>query len=142
MRFRVLESQKMPGKPTLYIDIDDTIITQVLPGSGFDLRPCVMTHLRVLSRMYDCCWPTMWPYTEPKRPRSCHDRMSIVTMMRCLYGTQVNDGGLPLACLALRRQRVALGCGLQQVVLQHQICNQSLQSRVLVAQMPEFFCFN
>jgi hypothetical protein len=89
-----------------------------------------------------CCWPTMWPYTEPKRPRSCHDRMSIVTMMRCLYGTQVNNGGLALACLALRRQRVALGCGLQQVVLQHQICNQSLQSRVLVAQMPEFFCFN
>ena len=81
----------MPRKTTLYIDIDDTIIAQVLPGSGFDLRPCVMTHLTVLSRMYDCCWLTMWPYTEPRRPKSGQDRMSIVTMMRCLYGTQVND---------------------------------------------------
>ena len=81
----------MPRKTTLYIDIDDTIIAKVLPGSGFDLRPCVMTHLTVLSRMYDCCWLTMWPYTGPKRPRSCQDRMSIVTMMRCLYGIQVND---------------------------------------------------
>jgi len=81
----------MLHRTTLYIDIDDTIIAQVLPGSGFDLRPCVMTHLTVLSRMYDCCWLTMWPYTEPKRPRPGQDRMSIVTMMRCLYGTQVND---------------------------------------------------
>ncbi|MGA8672279.1 MAG: hypothetical protein WB679_20545 [Terracidiphilus sp.] len=81
----------MPRKTTLYIDIDDTIIAQILPGSGFDLRPCVMTHLTVLSRMYDCCWLTMWPYTEPNRPRSRQDRMSIVTMMRCLYGAQVND---------------------------------------------------
>ena len=81
----------MLHKTTLYIDIDDTIIAQVLPGSGFDLRPCVMTHLTVLSRMYDCCWLTMWPYTEPKRPRPGQDRMSIVTMMRCLYGTQAND---------------------------------------------------
>jgi hypothetical protein len=81
----------MPRKTTLYIDIDDTIIAKVLPGSGFDLRPCVITHLTVLSRMYDCCWLTMWPYAEPTRPRSCQDRMSIVTMMRCLYGIQVND---------------------------------------------------
>lgn len=81
----------MLRKTTLYIDIDDTIIAQVLPGSGSDLRPCVMTHLTVLSRIYDCCWLTMWPCTEPKRPRSGQDRMSIVTMMGCLYGTQVND---------------------------------------------------
>src|ERR1035441_643977 len=51
----------MPRKTTVYIDIDDTIIAQTLPGSGFDLRPCAMTHLTVLSRMYDCCWLTMWP---------------------------------------------------------------------------------
>ncbi|MGA7109241.1 MAG: hypothetical protein WBV28_10760 [Terracidiphilus sp.] len=44
----------MSGKTTLYIDIDDTIIAQVLPGSGFDLRPCGRTQLRVLGWMYDC----------------------------------------------------------------------------------------
>jgi hypothetical protein len=81
----------MPRKTTLYIDIDDTIIAQVLPGSGFDLRPCVMTQLRVLGRMYDCCWLTMWPYTAPRHLRSREDRMSIVTMMGCLYGTEINE---------------------------------------------------
>jgi len=80
----------MPRRTTLYIDIDDTIIAQILPGSGFDLRPCVMTQLTVLSRMYDCCWLTSWPYTEPKRPKSREDRMSIVTLMRCLYGSEIN----------------------------------------------------
>ncbi len=73
----------MPRKTTLYIDIDDTIIAQVLPGSGFDLRPCVM-QLRVLGRVYECCWFTMWPHTTPKRPGSYQDGVSIVTMMSCL----------------------------------------------------------
>ena len=81
----------MPRKPTLYIDIDDTIIAQVLPGSGFDLRPCVITQLAVLGRMYDCCWLTMWPYREPRRPKARYDGMSIVTMMTCLYGTDINE---------------------------------------------------
>lgn len=81
----------MPRKTTLYIDIDDTIIAQVLPGSGFDLRPCIVTQLKVLGRMYDCCWLTMWPYTELIRPGSYHDGVSIVTMMNCLYGHQIND---------------------------------------------------
>ena len=81
----------MPRRTTLYIDIDDTIIAQIMPGAGFDLRPCVITQLAVLGRMYDCCWLTTWPYTEPKRPRSRVARMSVVTLMRCLYGTRVND---------------------------------------------------
>ena len=81
----------MARKTTLYIDIDDTIIAQIVPGAGFDLRPCVMTQLTVLGKMYDCCWLTSWPYTEPKRPKSREDRMSIVTMMRCLYGTRINE---------------------------------------------------
>jgi hypothetical protein len=81
----------MPRKTTLYIDIDDTIIAQVLPRSGFDLRPCVMTQLRVLGRMYDCCWLTMWPYTSPRHLRSREDRMSIVTLMACLYGAEINE---------------------------------------------------
>jgi hypothetical protein len=59
----------MPRRTTLYIDIDDTIIAQIMPGAGFDLRPCVMTQLAVLGRMYDCCWLTTWPYTEPMRTR-------------------------------------------------------------------------
>lgn len=41
----------MQRKTTLYIDIDDTLIAQVLPGSGYDLRPCVITQLTVLGRM-------------------------------------------------------------------------------------------
>ncbi len=81
----------MPRKTTLYIDIDDTIIAQVLPGSGFDLRPCVITQLKVLGRMYDCCWLTMWPHTSPKHLRSREDRMSIVALMACLYGAEINE---------------------------------------------------
>ena len=50
-----------------------------------------ITQLTVLSRMYDCCWLTSWPYAEPKRPKSVRDRMSIVTMMTCLYGTDINE---------------------------------------------------
>lgn len=81
----------MPHKTTLYIDIDDTIIAQVLPGSGFDLRPCVMTQLKVLGRIFDCCWLTMWPHTAPMHLRSREDRMSIVTLMACLYGAEINE---------------------------------------------------
>ncbi|MGA2352576.1 MAG: hypothetical protein ABSF70_19240 [Terracidiphilus sp.] len=81
----------MSGKTTLYIDIDDTIIAQIFPGAGFDLRPCVMTQLTVLGRLYDCCWLTTWPHTEPKHPKACHDRMSVVTMMRNLYGTDITE---------------------------------------------------
>ena len=80
----------MPHKTTLYIDIDDTIIAQVLAGSGFDLRPCVMTQLRVLGRMYDCCWLTMWLHTAPKYLRHRDDRTSIVALMACLYGAEMN----------------------------------------------------
>jgi hypothetical protein len=75
-------------KTTLYIDIDDTIIAQVLPGSGFDLRPCVMTHLTVLGRMFDCCWLTSWPYVDLAMPGS---GTSIATLMRSLYGTRINE---------------------------------------------------
>ena len=81
----------MPRKTTLYIDVDDTIIAHWFPGSGFDLRPFVISQLKVLGRMYDCCWLTMWPYTEPIRPGSYQDGVSIVRMMSCLYGTQINE---------------------------------------------------
>jgi hypothetical protein len=78
----------LSSKTTLYIDIDDTIIAQILPGSGFDLRPCVITHLTVLGRLYDCCWLTSWPYSNP--PASAPG-MSVQTLMRCLYGQRVNE---------------------------------------------------
>lgn len=81
----------MPRKTTLDIDVDDTIIAHWLPVSGFDLRPFVISQLKVLGRMYDCCFLTMWPYTEPIRPGSYQDGVSIVRMMSCLYGTQIND---------------------------------------------------
>lgn len=73
---------------TLYVDIDDTIIAQVLPGSGFDLRPCVITHLTVLSRLYDCCWLTSWPYSPAHAPES---GMCVQTLMRSLYGHRINE---------------------------------------------------
>ena len=73
---------------TLYIDIDDTIIAQVLPGSGFDLRPCAITHLTVLGRLYDCCWLTSWPYASSG---SSAPGMSVQTLMRSLYGHRINE---------------------------------------------------
>ena len=75
-------------KTTLYIDIDDTIIAQVLPGAGLDLRPCVITQLTVLGRMYDCCWLTTWPYAEEAAPATA---FSIVMLMRCLYAARINE---------------------------------------------------
>ena len=77
----------MQRKTTLYIDIDDTIIAQVLPGSGFDLRPCAITQLTVLARMYDCCWLTSWPYIDPTAPGG----VSVSSLIRCLYGATINE---------------------------------------------------
>jgi hypothetical protein len=74
-------------KITLYIDIDDTIIAQVLAGSGFDLRPLVITQLTVLGRMYDCCWITSWPYIDPATPGS----VSVSTLISSLYGAGINQ---------------------------------------------------
>ena len=73
---------------TLYIDIDDTILAQVLPGSGFDLRPCVITQLTVLGRLYDCCWLTSWPYAPADAP---HPGMCVQILMRSLYGHRINE---------------------------------------------------
>ena len=81
----------MPHKTTLYIDVEDTIFAQVLPDSGFDLRPCIISQLKVLGRMYDCCWLTMWRYKEPIQSGSYQDGISIVSMISCLYGRQINE---------------------------------------------------
>ncbi len=78
----------MQPKTTLYIDIDDTIIAQVLPGSNFDLRPCVITQLTVLGDMYDCCWLTSWRYIDSTAPGA---GVSVATLMRCLYGSRINQ---------------------------------------------------
>jgi hypothetical protein len=86
--YQGVKSKQVQRKTTLYIDIDDTIIAQVLPGSGFDLRPCVITHLTVLGRMYDCCWLTSWPYIDLASPAA---GLSVATLMRCLYGASINQ---------------------------------------------------
>lgn len=78
----------MQRKTTLYIDIDDTIIAQVLAGSGFDLRPCIMSQLTVLGRMYDCCWLTSWPYIEPVGRGT---GAAVATLVRNLYGASINE---------------------------------------------------
>lgn len=46
-------------KSILYIDVDDTLIAQCLRES-FDLRPGVVTQIRILSVLFDCCWLTHW----------------------------------------------------------------------------------
>ena len=78
----------MYRKTTLYIDIDDTIIAEVLPGSGRDLRPCVITHLTMLGRLFDCCWLTSWPYSpvdiEPFG-------VCVQILMRSLYAQPINE---------------------------------------------------
>ena len=78
----------MSRDTVLYIDIDDTIIAQVLPGSGFDLRPCVMTQLTVLGRLFDCCWLTSWPYLPEGAPEP---GMCVQTLMRAVYGDRINE---------------------------------------------------
>lgn len=78
----------MPPRTTVYIDIDDTIFAQVLPGSGFDLRPCVVTHLSVLGRLFDCCWLTSWPY---KPMGTAGTEMCVLALMRSLYGSRINE---------------------------------------------------
>ena|SRR5208282_2495902 len=47
-------------RPTVYVDIDDTILACIWSGSGFDLRPNVMTQLRVLKELYNIRWLTCW----------------------------------------------------------------------------------
>ena len=75
-------------KATLYIDIDDTIIAQILLGSGFDLRPCVITHLTVLGKLFDCCWLTSWPWSPSTALES---DVGVQTLMSCLYGHHINE---------------------------------------------------
>lgn len=48
-------------RPTIFCDVDDTIIANCWEGSGFDLRPNVMTQLRVLKELYNVRWLTCWP---------------------------------------------------------------------------------
>jgi len=78
----------VPWKTTLYIDVDDTIIAEVLPGSGRDLRPCAISHLTVLAQLYECCWLTSWPYSpdDASRPGMC-----VQTLMRGLYAHRINE---------------------------------------------------
>lgn len=75
-------------KTTLYIDIDDTIIAEVLPGSGRDLRPWVITHLTVLGQLFDCCWLTSWPYSPADTPPN---GMCVQTLMHALYAYRINE---------------------------------------------------
>jgi hypothetical protein len=75
-------------KTTLYVDIDDTILAEILPGAGRELRPCVITHLTVLGKLYDCCWLTSWHYSLADTPPS---GMSVQTLMRALYAHRVNE---------------------------------------------------
>jgi hypothetical protein len=66
-------------KPRLYLDVDDTIIANCHSGSGFDLRPGVLTQIRVLTKLYDCVWLTMWP------------RKNIYELIKALYGSYINS---------------------------------------------------
>ena len=78
----------MHRRTTVYIDIDDTIIAQVLPASGRDLRPCIITQLTVLGQLYDCCWLTSWPYAPAD---ATPNGMCVQTLMHALYAHRINE---------------------------------------------------
>lgn len=78
----------MHRKTTVYIDIDDTIIAENLPGSVRDLRPFVITQLTALGQLYDCCWLTTWPYSLAD---AAPDGMCVQTLMHALYAHRINE---------------------------------------------------
>lgn len=51
------------SKPILYIDVDDTIYAQCVIGCGMDLRPGIITQLRILAKLFRCRWLTCWGST-------------------------------------------------------------------------------
>jgi hypothetical protein len=69
----------MAPKTILYVDIDDTLISKCFPGSGFDLRPGVITQLRYLSRLFDCFWLTHW------------DQDRVHRLLRTLYAQRLES---------------------------------------------------
>lgn len=66
------------SKATLYLDVDDTIIAKCHKASGFDLRPGVITQLRVLSRLFKVRWLTCW------------ERRPVFQLIKLLYGGRIN----------------------------------------------------
>ena len=68
------------SKPVLYIDVDDTLIAGCHAGSGFDLRPGVLTQLRVLTNLFQCYWLTYWGLED------------ITSLIDHLYGGGINQG--------------------------------------------------
>ena len=52
------DTKTKPSKPLLFLDVDDTILAECLPGAGFDLRPGVVTQISVLTKLFDCHWLT------------------------------------------------------------------------------------
>lgn len=47
-------------KSKLFLDIDDTILAECIPGAGMDLRPAALTQIEYLSKLFDCEWLTHW----------------------------------------------------------------------------------
>lgn len=66
------------SRATLYLDVDDTIIANCHKGAGFDLRPGVITQLRVLSRLFKVRWLTCW------------ERRPVFQLVKLLYGGRIN----------------------------------------------------
>src|SRR3954468_8579899 len=64
-------------RPCLYLDIDDTLITESFHLSGFDLRPAVISQLSVLVNIFQCKWLTHW------------DENSVEALFSTMYGAQV-----------------------------------------------------
>ena len=74
------------SKPTLYIDIDDTIIARYFQDTSYDLRPGVISQLRILSSLFDCRWLTCWPWSNPD------GRIDIQTLLRSVYALDLIKG--------------------------------------------------
>lgn len=50
----------------LYIDIDHTLFSRYFNNTDLELRPAIMSQLRVLSRLFHCHWLTCWSLEDIK----------------------------------------------------------------------------
>ncbi len=63
----------------LYIDVDDTIFGRYQRGTFLELRPGVISQLRVLAKLFDAYWLTCWPWENPP------SNMDVKTLLQVLY---------------------------------------------------------
>jgi hypothetical protein len=66
------------NKTILYIDVDDTLISNCT-GYTYDLRPGVVTQISLLTKLFQCKWLTHW------------NKKALAEMWDLLYAYQLRD---------------------------------------------------